>query len=220
MLKELKSAVLVLVVLTVLTGIVYPLFVTGIAQALFHSQANGSLIAVDGKIVGSELIGQSFDDPKYFWGRLSATSPAYNAAASSGSNYGPLNASLKDAVNARLEALRAADPEAGEKVPVDLVTASASGLDPHMSPAAAEYQVRRVARARGLSEERVRQIVRANTQGRFLGILGEPVVHVLRLNLTLDHGDAYALAAQKPLGIDFWPPFLKWGNVVSPSQPR
>jgi K+-transporting ATPase ATPase C chain len=149
-------------------------------------QANGSLILKDGKPVGSELIGQSFDDPKYFWGRLSGTTPAYNGAASSGTNYGPLNPALADAVKARLEALHAADPENEAPVPVDLATASGSGLDPHISPAAAEYQVARVARVRKLDAAKVRELVAQHTVSRDLVVLGEPAVNVLELNLALD----------------------------------
>jgi K+-transporting ATPase ATPase C chain len=169
-------------VLTLVTGVAYPLVVTGAAQALFPAQAAGSLVERDGKPVGSALIGQNFSDPKHFWGRPSATSPmAYNAAASSGSNQGPLNPALTDAVKGRIEALRAADPGNTAPVPVDLVTASASGLDPHISPAAARYQVARVAKARSLPA-----LVDQQTQAPLLGLLGEPRVNVLRLNLALD----------------------------------
>lgn len=185
--KELTPAVLMLFWLSLVTGIAYPLLVTGLAQALFPRQANGSLILRDGTAVGSELIGQSFDDPKYFWGRLSATAPfAYNAGASSGSNLGPVNPALHAAAKGRIDALREADPDNKASIPVDLVTASGSGLDPHISPAAALYQVRRVATARGLDESRVRSLVEAQTESRQLGILGEPRVNVLRLNLALD----------------------------------
>jgi K+-transporting ATPase ATPase C chain len=176
-----------LVVFTVLTGVVYPLVVTGIAQLVFPRQANGSLLERDGLLVGSELIGQPFDDPKYFWSRPSATAPvAYNGAASSGSNLGPLNDAFFDAVRARVDALKAADPDNTAPIPVDLVTASASGLDPHISPAAARYQAARVARSRGLAEATVLDVVARHTRGRQLGFLGEPVVDVLPLNLALD----------------------------------
>jgi K+-transporting ATPase ATPase C chain len=183
-----------LAILTVITGVIYPLVVTGIAQVIFPHQANGSLISgPDGQPIGSELIGQQFDDPKYFWGRLSAAGPvpytAFNAdklTGSSGSNYGPLNPALQEAAQARIDALKAADPRNSAPIPVDLVTASGSGLDPHISPAAASYQVARVARARGLDEARVRELVAQRTEGRQLGILGEPRVNVLELNLALD----------------------------------
>jgi K+-transporting ATPase ATPase C chain len=191
--SEIRPALLMLVVLTVITGVLYPLLITGIAQVVFPRQANGSLIVRNRAVVGSSWIGQPFSSPRYFWGRLSATAPPYNAGASSGSNYGPLNSALTDAVKARIDALRAADPEARGPVPVDLVTASGSGLDPHISLAAAEYQVARVARARGLSQEIVRARVAHNTTGRFLGVIGEPVVNVLELNLDLD-----ALAERRP----------------------
>ena len=187
MLKELKPALLMLALLTVLTGGVYPLLVTGIAQGLFPHQANGSLIEQDGKVVGSELIGQPFSDPKYFWGRPSATGPvAYNASASSGSNLGPLNPALEEAVKVRIDALKASDPANTTPIPVDLVTASGSGLDPHISPAAASWQAPRIARIRGLSEAGVMQFIDAHTEGRQLGLLGEPRVNVLTLNEALD----------------------------------
>ncbi len=193
---QLRPAIVSLAVLTLITGVIYPLLVTGIAQVAFPYQANGSLIRdSQGQVRGSALIGQSFDDPKYFWGRLSATGTfpynsfnADNLTASSGSNYGPLNPALQDAVQARIDALRAADPQATLPIPVDLVTASASGLDPQISPAAAEYQVRRIAQVRGISEDQVRQLVVQYTEGRDLGVLGEPRVNVLQLNLALDSG--------------------------------
>jgi K+-transporting ATPase ATPase C chain len=167
--------------------VIYPLVVTGIARLAFPRRAGGSLIVRDGRASGSELIGQPFDDPRYFWGRLSATGPQpYNAAASSGSNLGPSNPSLADAVKARVEDLRAADPENTRPVPADLVTASGSGLDPHISVPAALYQAQRVARARGLSEEQVRLLLLRYIEGRQFGILGEPRVNVLKLNLALD----------------------------------
>ncbi len=187
MLKQLKTALIFLGIFTVITGIIYPLFVTGVAQAFFHRQANGSLIEENGESIGSELIGQPFSDPKYFWGRLSATALfPYNAAASSGSNYGPSNPALLDAVQARIDALKAVDPNYSEPIPVDLVTFSASGLDPDISIAAADYQVARVARYRGLSEAQVGELVSEFTEGRQFGILGEPRVNVLKLNLALD----------------------------------
>lgn len=187
MLKEIRPAVVSFLVLTLVTGIAYPLVVTGISQAVFPHQANGSVMVKDGKAVGSELIGQYFSDPKYFWGRPSATGPMpYNAAASSGSNLGPTNPALMDAVKGRIKALRDADPGNTAPIPVDLVTASASGLDPHISPAAAEYQVQRVARTRGLRVEVVRNLVAKHTEGRQFGLLGEPRVNVLKLNLALD----------------------------------
>ncbi|WHZ16910.1 MAG: potassium-transporting ATPase C chain [Nitrospira sp.] len=187
MAAQLRSALMVFFILTVLTGVAYPLAVTGIAQLLFPHQANGSLIYKDGKPVGSTLIGQPFDDPKYFWGRPSATAPfPYNAAASSGSNLGPTNPALTEAVKTRVAALKAADPGNDAPVPVDLVTASGSGLDPHISPAAAEYQVHRVARARGLDEAAVRQLVTSHTEERQFGLLGERRVTVLELNHALD----------------------------------
>ena len=182
-----RPAVTLFILLSIVTGLIYPLLVTGIGQALFPKQAAGSLIERDGKRVGSRLIGQPFTDPKYFWGRPSATGPyPYNAAASGGSNLGPLNPALKEAVESRVKALRIADPGNAAPVPVDLVTASASGLDPHISPAAAEYQVMRVARARGLAPETVRNLVTQQTENRQWGIFGEPRVNVLELNLALD----------------------------------
>lgn len=184
---QLRPALMMLLILTVLTGVMYPLAVTGLAQLLFPTQANGSLMTRDGKVIGSELIGQYFDEPKYFWGRPSATSPyPYNAAASSGSNLGPTNPVLIEAVKRRVGALRAADPGNEAPVPVDLVTASGSGLDPHISPAAALYQVHRVARVRGVQESQVKDLVALHTEGRQFGLLGEPRVNVLKLNLALD----------------------------------
>jgi K+-transporting ATPase ATPase C chain len=184
---HLRAALVSLIALTIVTGVIYPVVVTVIAQLVFPHQANGSLIVKDGKVVGSELIGQPFDDPKYFWGRPSATSPfPYNAAASSGSNLSPTNPALVKSVQERVDALRAADPGNTAPVPVDLVTASGSGLDPHISPAAALYQVNRVAKARKLDPAVVRQLVERHTEGRQLGFLGEPRVNVLALNLALD----------------------------------
>jgi K+-transporting ATPase ATPase C chain len=185
--SQLRPAFLSLVLLALITGLIYPLLVTGISQAVLPDQGNGSLIVERRQRLGSELIGQPFEGPQYFWGRPSATGPfPYNAAASSGSNYGPLNPALLDMVQARIDALKAADPENTQPIPVDLVTASASGLDPHISVAAALYQLPRVARARGLSEAQVRALVDRFTEDRQFGILGEPRVNVLKLNLALD----------------------------------
>ncbi len=182
-----RPALIILLLFTLLTGVIYPLAVTGIAQLVFPHQANGSLILKNGLVTGSELIGQQFSDPKYFWGRLSATSPnPYNAAASSGSNYGPTNPALFDEVKTRIAALKAADPGNTQPIPVDLVTSSGSGLDPNISVAAALYQLPRVARQRGLSEATVRNLVDQYTSGRTLGFIGEPRVNVLELNLALD----------------------------------
>jgi potassium-transporting ATPase KdpC subunit len=193
MISQLRPAILMLLIMTLITGVIYPLTVTGIAQLLFPHQANGSTIEVDGKAYGSELIGQQFDGPEYFWGRPSATGAfpynAFNAetlTASSGSNYGPLNPTLDNRVRQRIEALKAADPANLLAVPVDLVTASGSGLDPHISVAAALYQVHRVAAVRGLVEADLIKLVQQYTEGRQLGFLGEPRVNVLRLNLALD----------------------------------
>jgi K+-transporting ATPase ATPase C chain len=185
--SQVRTACGLLALLTVLTGVAYPLLVTGVARAAFPDKSSGSLVRQDGKVRGSRLIGQPFDEPKYFWGRASATSPSpYNARSSGASNLGPTNEALTQAAKARVEALRAADPGNDAPVPVDLVTSSGSGLDPHISPAAAEYQVGRVARVRGMTEERVRALVRASTEGRDLAILGELGVNVLLLNLALD----------------------------------
>ncbi len=183
----LRPAIVLFLILTVITGVIYPLVVTGVAQVAFPGQAGGSLVIKDGKPVGSTLIGQSFSDPKHFWGRLSATAPQpYNGAASGGSNLGPLNPALLDAIKARIDALHAADPTNTAPVPVDLVTASASGLDPEISLAAAYYQAPRVARARGVQLEAVRSLISAHARTRWLGILGEPRVNVLELNLALE----------------------------------
>jgi K+-transporting ATPase ATPase C chain len=193
MISQLRPAFFMLLIFTLITGVIYPLTVTGVAQVVFPKQANGSLIVIDGKTYGSELIGQQFDDPKYFWGRLSATGAfPYNAfdaktlTGSSGSNYGPLNPALMDRVQARIDALQAADPDNTAPIPVDLVTASGSGLDPHISVAAALYQVRRVAAARGLEDAQIKTLVEKYTEGRQFGIFGEPRVNVLLLNLALD----------------------------------
>jgi K+-transporting ATPase ATPase C chain len=185
--STIRPALVLFLSMTVITGFLYPLAVTGVAKAVYPAQAAGSLIEKDGKILGSKLIGQNFSDPKYFWGRPSATGPVpYNGAASSGSNQGPLNPALHDAVKSRVEALRAADPSSQAPVPVDLVTASASGLDPHISVAAANYQIARVARLRGIDTTAVEALVSTHSQGRWLGFLGEPRVNVLQLNLALD----------------------------------
>ena len=199
----LRPALVLFAVLSVVTGLLYPLAVTGVAQTMFSHQANGSLITQGGKVVGSALIGQSFTEPRYFWGRPSATAPmAYNAAASGASNLGPANPALTEAVKSRVEVLRAADPGNIQPVPVDLVTASASGLDPHISVAAAGYQAARVAQARGLALGQLQALVQQHTESKWLGLLGEPRVNVLALNLALDaaaQGAAHAVpAAAKP----------------------
>lgn len=188
MLKELRPALVVFGLLTALTGAAYPALITGIAQAVFPDQANGSLIVQDGEAVGSRLIGQTFADPGHFWGRPSATAPmSFNAAASSGSNQGPLNPALEEAVKGRIEALKASDPSQTAVIPVDLVTASGSGLDPHISVAAAQWQAPRVARSRNLSDAQVGELIARHTDGRQLAVLGEPRVNVLELNLALDN---------------------------------
>jgi len=187
MLRDLKPAVSIFIVLTLLSGVAYPALVTGLAKLLFPAQASGSLIEKDGRIVGSALVGQPFSDPKYFWGRPSATAPMpYNGGASGGSNQGPLNPALEDAAKARIAALKESDPAQTASIPVDLVTASGSGLDPHISPAAARWQAPRVARLRGLPEARVVQLIEQHREGRQFGFLGEPRVNVLALNLALD----------------------------------
>jgi K+-transporting ATPase ATPase C chain len=186
-LKHLYSSIIAIFMFTLLTGLLYPLAVTGIAQLVFPGKANGSLIQKDGKTLGSELIGQPFADPKYFWSRPSATGPfAYNAGASSGSNYGPLNPALLDAAQKRIKDLKDADPQNDKPIPVDLVTASGSGLDPHISVAAALYQLPRVARNRNMSEGQVGSLVDQYIEGRQMGFLGEPRVNVLKLNLALN----------------------------------
>ena len=190
MLSQLRAAVVAFIAFTIITGVIYPLAVTGVAQTIFPQPANGSLIIKDGKPVGSALIGQPFSDPKYFWGRLSATAPfPDNAAASSGSNLGPTNPVLIGEVKARIDALHTADPQNTQPIPVDLVTSSGSGLDPDISVAAALYQVPRVARARGMSEAQVRALVDQFISSRQFGILGEPRVNVLQLNLALDKAE-------------------------------
>jgi K+-transporting ATPase ATPase C chain len=188
--SRLRAALVMFLLLTLVTGVVYPALVTLIAQGAFAHRANGSILENVGKPVGSELIGQPFSDARYFWGRPSGTTPAYNAGSSSGSNLGPTNPDHLKAVAERVDALHKAHPDHAGPVPVDLVTASGSGLDPHISPAAAEYQVTRVAQARGFSVERMRQLVAEHTEGRTLGILGEPRVNVLQLNLALDEAAA------------------------------
>lgn len=185
--KQLKPALVLLLVFTLITGILYPTLITGLSQWLFPTQANGSLISQNGKIVGSALIGQQFDQPQYFWGRLSATAgEAYNASASGGSNLSVLNPALQAEIDGRLAALKAANPNNAAPVPVDLVTSSGSGLDPDISVAAANYQAARVARARGLSLAQVNTLIQKNTYGRIFGFLGEASVNVLKLNLALD----------------------------------
>ncbi len=184
--EQIRPALFSFVLLTLMTGVLYPLCMTGIANVFFRNQAEGSLIIKNGKILGSELIGQPFDDPKYLWGRPSATSPAFNASSSSGSNDGPMNADYLKAVGERVKILKEADPSNQALVPVDLVTASGSGLDPQISLAGAYYQVSRIARIRKISEDPIKKIIKKNTQKRFLGLLGESSVNVLKVNLDLD----------------------------------
>lgn len=186
MFSLLRQTLLIFLALTLVTGVAYPLLITAAAQLVFPHQANGSLLQRDGTLVGSELIGQQFDDARYFWGRPSATTPAYNAAASTGSNLGPTNPAQLDAVRGRVEALKKTMPQQKGLVPVDLVTASGSGLDPHISPAAATFQIERVAKARAITVQQLRGLVTAHTQQRQLGILGEPRINVLQLNIALD----------------------------------
>ncbi len=182
-----RNSLTSLLLFAILTGIIYPLVVTGISQVVFPHQANGSIITKNGKAVGSSLLGQQFEDPKYFWGRLSATTPyPFNGGSSSGSNLGPNNPDLMKAVQARIQALRSAEPGNEAKIPADLVTASGSGLDPHISPAAADYQLHRVAKIRGIDEAKMRTLIEQHTKGRWIGLIGEPVVNVLELNLALD----------------------------------
>jgi K+-transporting ATPase ATPase C chain len=184
--EQIRPALLSFVLLTLITGVLYPLAVTGIGNIFFRKQAEGSLMIKAGKAVGSELIGQPFDAPEYLWGRPSATTPVFNASSSSGSNYGPMNADYLMTVKDRIKTLKDADPSNPAPVPVDLVTASGSGLDPHVSPAGAYYQIARIARERGIAKEEVKKIIDQNTQSRFLGLLGEPAVNVLKVNLDLD----------------------------------
>lgn len=185
--NQLRPAIVLFILLTAITGVAYPLLITAIAQTAFPEEANGSLIVKDGKQIGSSLIGQSFSDPAYFWGRPSATAPTpYNGAASGGSNLGPLNPALAESVKGRIEALKSADPENKLPIPADLVTASASGLDPHISPAAAEYQIERIARARQLEPAQIKTLVTRYTEDRQWGIFGAPRINVLALNLALD----------------------------------
>jgi len=184
---QIKQAILIFIVLSIITGIIYPLFITGIAQVFFPARANGSLIYRNGKPVGSRFIGLAFNNPKHFWGRISATSPVpFNAASSSGSNLGPSNPALLEEVKERIKALKIVDPDNTDLIPVDLVTSSASGLDPHISLAAAYYQAPRITRLRGLSQDTVKMLIAKHTSGRLFGLIGEPVVNVLELNLALD----------------------------------
>jgi K+-transporting ATPase ATPase C chain len=210
---QFRPALVCLILLTLITGLIYPLVVTAIARVAFAQKANGSVIVIGGRAVGSELIGQAFTDPKYFWPRPSATGPvAYNASGGSGSNLSPTNPAQIDAVKQRTELLRAADAGNSAAVPVDLVTASASGLDPHISVAAAEYQLARVARVRGISPEQLRRVVDRFTEGSTLGLLGEPRVNVLLLNLELDHPTPLAAATQS--GDTSAPMLYRWRGFL------
>jgi len=185
--KQLKSAIIIFCILTIITGIIYPLFVTFAGQLFFNKQANGSLIYRNGIAIGSSLIGQQFNDPKYFWSRPSATSPVqFNAASSGGSNLGPSNATLKQEIQERIKAIRSANPDNNDPIPIDMVTSSASGLDPDISKASAYYQVKRIASVRGLSEDAIRDIIYRNTKRQLFGIIGEDTVNVLAANLDLD----------------------------------
>jgi len=184
--EQIRPALFSFVLLTLITGVLYPLSVTGIAKVFFRSQAEGSLIVKDGKAVGSELVGQPFDAPQYLWGRPSATSPTFNASSSSGSNYGPMHPDYLKTVGDRAKALKDTDPSNPAQIPVDLVTASGSGLDPQISLAGAYYQVPRISKIRGIPEDQIKKIIEKNTKGRFLGLLGEPAVNVLGVNLDLD----------------------------------
>lgn len=185
--EQIRSAILMFVILSLLTGIFYPVFITGVAYIFFPHQATGSMLYQNNKLLGSALIGQEFTDPKYFWGRISETSPvAYNSSSSSGSNLGPSNPALIERVKARIRTLKEFDPNNTNPVPIDLVTSSASGLDPHISIAGAYYQIPRVARMRGLTEDTVKAIVNKHTNSRIFGLIGEPIVNVLELNLELD----------------------------------
>ena len=186
MIKHIINTIIVYAALTIITGILYPMAVTGLAQFFFPYQANGSMIKINEKAIGSELIGQNFSDPKYFWSRPSATTPAYNSAASSGSNLGPLNPDLTDVVKKRIELLQIADPDNKTLVPIDLVTTSGSGLDPHVSPASAYYQLKRISKIRGIDENQIQALINQSIEKRQWGILGEPRINVLQLNLKLD----------------------------------
>ncbi len=212
--EELRPTFISFILLTLITGVFYPLSVTCVAQVLFKEQANGSLIFKNDKAVGSLLIGQQFDDPKYFWGRVSATSPVpYNAAASSGSNYGPMNADFLKGIDTRIKTIKDADPSNTAPIPVDLVTASGSGLDPHISLAAAYYQIPRIGRVRSLSEDKIKEIISRNTQDRFMGILGEPTVNVLKTNLDLDDLQSGQLQLNKPKMVQNKEEIVNWKKI-------